>query len=68
MDKSNVIIYDLDGKEILVTDYEAAIAQAEACVRLHQEAEQAHQTDSTVIYYPDAHKHWAHILKQLQQL
>lgn len=56
-------IIDNMGNKIEITNFDAALEQAETSVKLHKMSKK-----SGVLYFEDAHKRQVHILKQLKTL
>ena len=71
MEKEETIvatISDIDGTTIEVTDFKAALEQARAAIKFHEEAKELNLKNSNIYYFADAHRRWNHCLNELERL
>jgi hypothetical protein len=66
-------ILSRQGKEIEVTDLNAALQEAKEAVRWHDNRKKlksgpGYQDYDNVLYFPEAHKDWEHTLLELEKI
>lgn len=66
--KGTFIISDIEGKEVEVTDLEAAIKEAKQAVDWHDACKKDKETNPESLYFPKAHDDWNHKLLELEKL
>jgi hypothetical protein len=66
--KTGTFIYDENKNLIEVTDINKAYEQAKNFVEIHEQSKKAKEQGINVYYFHDAHKHWKHILFELEKL